>query len=285
MEYLFNYTRNLCDSIDSLIKDMIALQRILDEKKNSKLSQENLFKCKKELKKELYFLRILEQIFYLEEYQIDIGRAVESVDEFLSKDSYLAEDSNKISYYLSGICYNYIEFDNYAPPAPVTLQQQVAVKLDDIMKTVEEILLSFYGLISPVDDLEEKLINKVEELFYLDLENLEMEEKLLIEDYFNQIQFAFQQKSTEGWETAYIKCTGILNDLKTRAGMDISSSLQITFESEDEEADDYIIEFEIEEENDYGYDPDDKEKQSYDDSVEDDEEDEYYDFLDDDNDY
>jgi hypothetical protein len=64
---------------------------------------------------------------------------------------------------------------------------------------------------------------------------LSAEEKNLIEEFFTHIQNAFEAKGTEGWESAYIKCTAIMNNLKILAGMDPTSTLDITIEEVDKE--------------------------------------------------
>lgn len=248
MEYLFNYTLKKRDQLISLVEDAVAFKRILNEKKNSDLSQINLLECEKNIKKSLLILRILEQVSYLEDVNIDLNRSIESIDRFIEDQTYTTEEGKKISYYLSGIMFDDVEIEAGSMYLGTpTLQQNLVNSLDEVMKTIEEILLSYYGLISPIEDLESKLIRNIEQLFELRLEDLEMEEKLLVEDFFNHIQMAFQLKSTEGWEECYIKATSILNDLKQKAGVEPSNALQITYETADDENEDYIIEFEIDE--------------------------------------
>lgn len=234
MEHLFNYTIKLSSEINSLIEDMAVLQKILKTKKNSFLTEEKLKNTEKEIKKKLFFLRILEHVSYLENYKIDIQRAISSIETFLEKKTFHKEERKKISYYLSSIGVTYQEeIAEEKSIAPLSLQHQTIEKLDETMKIIEEILLSFYGLTSPVENLEEKLIKSVENLFSLKLENLAMEEKLLIEEFFNQIQQAFKENSVEEWEKAFIKCTEVLNELKKLAGLEPNSSLNISIESID----------------------------------------------------
>lgn len=228
MKELFNYTRQLADSIISLVEDIAVLQRNLKEKKNSSSTEEKIQNIVKEVKKYTYFLRVLEHVSYLEDYKNDIIRATCSIDEFLSEKTYSNEAVRKITSHLSSICAEYnasMAPDNAV--APSTILRKTIDKLEVTMKIMEEILLGFYGLTSPVDDLEQKLIVSVEGLFTVRVEDLEMEEKLLLEEFFGLLQAGFEGKSQESWETAYIKCTDIMNKLKIRAGMTPDSDLSI----------------------------------------------------------
>ena len=236
MEYLFNYTRQLCSNINSLIEDIAVLQRILNEKKNACLTKEKIENTLKEVKKKTYFLRILEHVSQLEDYKNDIKRAISALDHFVKEKSYSRTEIKRIAAYLGTICIIYQEeSEEVKAIAPLTLSAQTIDRLEGTMKITEEILLSHYGLTSPVVDLEEKLVKSIETLFTLPLEELSDKEKKLIEAFFTQIQEAFEAKGTEGWEGAYIKCTAIMNDLKILAGMDPTSTLDITIEEVDKE--------------------------------------------------
>lgn len=238
MEHLFNYTIQLASNINSLIEDIAVLQRVLKEKKNSSLTKEKIETTLKEVKKKTYFLRILEHVSYLETYKNDIKRAVSALDDFVKDKSYSRVEIKKIQSFLSTICATYQEEQQEVKAiASLSLSCQMIDRLEGTMKITEEILLSHYGLTSPVVDLEEKLIKSIETLFTLPLEELADEEKKLVEEFFTHIQNAFEAKGTEGWENTYIKCTAIMNNLKILAGMDPTSSLDITIEKVDEKED------------------------------------------------
>jgi ElaB/YqjD/DUF883 family membrane-anchored ribosome-binding protein len=236
MEHLFNYTRQLASNVNSLIEDIAVLQRILKEKKNASLTKEKIESTLKEVKKKTYFLRVLEHISYLENFKNDIKRAISALDHFVKDRTYSRTEIKKIQTYLSTICVTYPEErEEVKAIAPLSLSAQTIERLEGTMKVTEEILLSHYGLTSPVVDLEEKLVKSIETLFTLPLEELTAEEKNLIEEFFTHIQNAFEAKGTEGWESAYIKCTAIMNNLKILAGMDPTSTLDITIEEVDKE--------------------------------------------------
>ncbi len=259
MEHLFNYTVKLSSEINSLIEDLFIFQRISSEKNNPPLTAKNIENTEIEIKRKIFFLKVLEHVSYLSDFKVDISRAIEEIDGCLLSNNYTSEISKKISYYLSSIGQNYEENEEKVEENS-SLQHKLIEMLENTMKVAEEILLSFYGLTSTVEDLEERLIKTVEALFNIKLEDLEIEEKFQVEAFFNYIQEAFREKSLEGWETAYIKCTGIMNDLKEKIGITPPSSLQITFESEDQEIQiffDSSEEDEDEEEDDYDDDYDD----------------------------
>ena len=243
MKDLFNYTINLLSEIYTLVQDINVFQRILDEKKKSLLTKEKLQNAEKELIKKVFFLRILEQISYLDDYKNDINRAIVHLDKFVAEKKYTLESVKKIGIYLSTICQ---EYESNAKEVIAvnssSIQCQVIEKLEVSMKTVEIILLSFYGLTASIDDLEGKLINSVEDLLTLDLKSLKEEEKALLEEFFQHIQNAFNQKSVDAWEQTFIKCTQIINTLKTLAGIKISSnednSIEFIADPEAEKQDD-----------------------------------------------
>jgi hypothetical protein len=232
MEHLFNYTVKLSSELNSLIEDLFIFQRISSEKKSSSLTGKNIENTKIEIKRKIFFLKVLEQVSYLSDVNVDISRAIAEIDLLLTSNDYSPSVSRKIYYYLSSIYQNYEKAEETKSP---TLQHKLIQMLEDTMKVTEEILLSFYGLSSPEEDLEEKLIKTVEALFAIKLEDLEMDEKFHVEAFFNNIQDAFREKSLEGWETAYIKCTGIMNDLKEKMGFTPPSILEITYETKDQE--------------------------------------------------
>ena len=234
MEHLFNYTVKLSSEINYLIEDLFIFQRISSEKNNPPLMSKNIEKTEIEIKKKIFFLRVLEHVSHLSDFKVDIERVVAEIDTLLKSKRYSSEVLKKISYYLSTIGKNYDEVEKKVEES-TTLQHKLIEMLNNTMKVAEEILLSFYGLTSSVEDLEERLIKTVEALFAIKLEDLEMDEKFQVEAFFNFIQEAFREKSLEGWETAYIKCTGIMNDLKEKIGITPPSSLQITFQSDDHE--------------------------------------------------
>ncbi len=245
MEHLFIYTLELTSKIASLCEDITLFQRILDEKKKSSKASENVKICEKEIKKQVYFLRILEHVSYLEEYKNDIARAIEVLDAFVERETYTSDELKKIRFTLSSIAVPFNEAEETNGVVILSLQVQCVHKLDATMKIVEEILLSFYGLTSPKEDLEDKLIKCVESLFALKLEDLSNTEKVLIEEFFTHIQDAFKSKGLEGWEQAYITCTGKLNELKELAGMQPDSSLSISmemYESDDDSVEEISFE-------------------------------------------
>jgi hypothetical protein len=246
MEHLFTYTKELSSKILSLIEDLAIYKRILTENPKSELTVEKMVNTEKELRMKLYFLRVLEHISYLETYKADIIRIIESIENFLDKKTYSSDQVKKITYFLSSLKTFYVEEEEAGSliahnKSSTSIAKQTVYKLEDTMRVIEEILLSFYGFAAPLDDLEEKLIKSVEALFALKLEDLKMEEKLKIEEFFNHIQQAFQGKTVEGWEIAFVECTNIINTLKTLAGMDPDSKLSINIESGDEEIEEQII--------------------------------------------
>jgi hypothetical protein len=252
MEHLFIYTKELSSKIYSLIEDISVYQKILIEKKKAELTFEKIESLAKELSKKLYFLKLLENISYLEDYKIDINRAIVEIQSFLDKKTYSKKEVKKIGYYLSSLTSASDEekaentLTNFESSASIA--KQTVYKLEDTMRVIEEILLSFYGFASPLEDLEEKLIQTVEALFSIQLQDLQFEEKLKIEEFFNHIQKAFGEKSVDGWEIAFVECTNIINFLKTLAGMDPNNKLSIRIDHPDEDFEDEII-FEIWEED------------------------------------
>jgi ElaB/YqjD/DUF883 family membrane-anchored ribosome-binding protein len=158
MEHLFNYTRQLASNVNSLIEDIAVLQRILKEKKNASLTKEKIESTLKEVKKKTYFLRVLE-------HKNDIKRAISALDHFVKDRTYSRTEIKKIQTYLSTICVTYPEErEEVKAIAPLSLSAQTIERLEGTMKVTEEILLSHYGLTSPVVDLEEKLVKSIETL-------------------------------------------------------------------------------------------------------------------------
>ncbi len=237
MEQLFIYTLELSSKIGSLCEELSYYQRILTEKKQSASTVEKIAACAKEAKKQTYFLRILEHVSYLEDYKNDIARVIAALDTFLEKKTYTNEEVKRIQFYFSSIAVPFDEENESKAVAALSLQVQCVNHLEETMKIIEEILLSFYGLAPAKEDLESKLIKDVEKLFLLKLEDLSLEEKVLIEEFFTSIQAAFKAGVLEGWEKAYIKCTGKLNKLKEHAGMEPNSSFTISIESTEEDED------------------------------------------------
>ena len=245
MEHLFTYTKELSSLILSLIEDLSIYKRILTENSKAELTSEKMESTEKEIRRKLYFLRVLEHISYLENYKADILRIIDSLESFLDKKTYSSDEVKKIAYFLSSLKTFYVDEEEagslIAHNSSASIAKQTVYKLEETMRVIEEILLSFYGFAAPLDDLEEKLIKSVEALFSLKLEDLKMEEKLKIEEFFNHIQEAFQGKTVDGWEVAFVECTHIINALKTLAGMDPDSKLSINIESGDEDIEEQII--------------------------------------------
>lgn len=238
MEYLFNYTLKLKAEIFSLVEDISALQGISEEKKKSISAEKKVKDLIKQTQKKLYFLRILEHISYLSEYKGDIARAIATINTALNSLKITKNDLYKIQSHLSSICAIYPDEEETKAIAPLSLSAKVIDKLEATMKALEEILLSQYGLTSPITNLDEKIIATIEDLFNLPLDELTTEEKKLIEKLFNHIHNAFEKKATINWEDAFIQCTSIMNELKTKAGLPPNSTLEITIDEIDPDNED-----------------------------------------------